>query len=269
MNINDQFFFMIILGSFASIILSFSIILITIYSKNKISEKINLLNTIHHENEIKMMQAVFHAQEEEKKNISRNLHDEVGAILSMTQRNLNYLKNYCSENKDAKEELEISIQMINTSIETIRKISHEMSPHFLINFGMVKTLKRMLEQTNKISNIECEFITNITDDVQINEQENIQLYRIILEIFSNTIKHAKPKTIILYLNKINERIEVNIEHDGIAINQDEYNHEKLKSTGLGLHSIYHRLRMIKGDILYSKETIGGRISIQIPLTNYG
>ncbi len=269
MNINDQFFFIIILGSFASIILSFSIILITIYSKNKISEKINLLNTIHHENEIKMMQAVFHAQEEEKKNISRNLHDEVGAILSMTQRNLNYLKDNSLENKELKEELEISIQMINTSIESIRKISHEMSPHFLINFGMIKTVKRMLEQTEKISNIDCEFITNISDDIQINEQGNIQLYRIILELFSNTIKHAKPKTIILYLNKVGETIEVAIEHDGIAIDQDEYDHEKTKSTGLGLHSIYHRIKILKGDILYSKETIGGRISIQIPLTNYG
>lgn len=140
-----------------------------------------------------------------------------------------------------------------------------MLPHFLVKFGLIKSLQRLAYQTETTLSHPCHFTTNCPDDFQLEQQQEIHMYAILLELINNTLKHAHPHAIQLQLLKNNEKLVLSIQHDGVAINQEEYEHLLNHSEGVGLSSVVNRLAIIKGEINYSKTPLGGVITVEMPL----
>jgi signal transduction histidine kinase len=83
---------------------------------------------------------------------------------------------------------------------------------------------------------------------------------------NNVLKHAHPNSIQIILLQQPSVLELTISHDGVAINQNEYEHLLLHSEGVGLSSIVNRLAMIQGQIIYKKmQQGGGFVTIEMPL----
>ncbi len=215
--------------------------------------------------ELEQLNAVIVAQEKERAKIASNLHDEVGSILSMAQRNLDFVMNQMAADAPHKEELQFSLTTIDQSITKIRNLSNSMLPHFLVKFGLIKSLQRLAYQTETTLSHPCHFTTNCPDDFQLEQQQEIHIYAILLELINNTLKHAHPHAIQLQLLKNNEKLVLSIQHDGVAINQEEYEHLLNHSEGVGLSSVVNRLAIIKGEINYSKTPLGGVITVEMPL----
>jgi signal transduction histidine kinase len=215
--------------------------------------------------ELEQLNAVIVAQEKERAKIASNLHDEVGSILSMAQRNLDFVMNQMAADAPHKEELQFSLTTIDQSITKIRNLSNSMLPHFLVKFGLIKSLQRLAYQTETTLSHPCHFTTNCPDDFQLEQQQEIHMYAILLELINNTLKHAHPHAIQLQLLKNNEKLVLSIQHDGVAINQEEYEHLLNHSEGVGLSSVVNRLAIIKGEINYSKTPLGGLITVEMPL----
>ncbi len=215
--------------------------------------------------ELEQLNAVIVAQEKERAKIASNLHDEVGSILSMAQRNLDFVMNQMAADAPHKEELQFSLTTIDQSITKIRNLSNSMLPHFLVKFGLIKSLQRLAYQTETTLSHPCHFTTNCPDDFQLEQQQEIHMYAILLELINNTLKHAHPHAIQLQLLKNNEKLVLSIQHDGVAINQEEYEHLLNHSEGVGLSSVVNRLAIIKGEINYSKTPLGGVITVEMPL----
>lgn len=215
--------------------------------------------------ELEQLNAVIVAQETERAKIASNLHDEVGSILSMAQRNLDFVMNQMAADAPHKEELQFSLTTIDKSITKIRNLSNSMLPHFLVKFGLIKSFQRLAYQTETTLSHPCHFTTNCPDDFQLEQQQEIHIYAIALELINNTLKHAHPHAIQIQLNKQESNLELTIIHDGVAINQDEYDYLLQHSEGVGLSSVVNRLTLIKGKISYAKTPLEGTITIEVPL----
>lgn len=215
--------------------------------------------------ELEKMNAVLQAQEQERSKIARNLHDEVGAVLTMASRNLKSFLKEIPEKQKNREDLLFTMEILEQSVEKIRSISHGMLPHFLVKFGLQKTLQRLMNQTEKTLGHSCTFTSGITKELQLEQQHEIHFYSIVLELLNNLLKHSHPKSIHINLELNSTHLLLKMRHDGVAISQSEYEYLLINGDGMGLESIDLRLRMINGELLYQRNTPGGTIELSMPI----
>lgn len=241
------------------------ILLIKRYNRNQFFQKQEFELKLKNK-ELEKMAAVVQAQEQERAKIARNLHDEVGAVLAMANRNLKCTVQKVPEDVAYREDLLFTLEILEQSVDKIRSISHNMIPHFLVKFGLVKTLKRLVEQTEKALGSSCTFDSKLIGDLVINQQHEINFYSIILELLNNLLKHSHPKSVHLILEKNASHLLLKMKHDGIAISQSEYEYLLQHGDGMGLESIALRLKMINGELLYQRDSPGGTIILSMPLT---
>lgn len=215
--------------------------------------------------ELEMMNAVVQAQETERNNIARNLHDEVGAILAMAQRNLSASLDRMTGDDVLRDDIEFTLDVLDQSVDKIRAISHGMLPHFLVKFGLLKALQRLMEQTEKSLGNPCSFNSSVSEDLSLEQRQEIHFYCIATELINNLMKHARPQFINLKLDARENHLILHIQHDGVAISQADYEYLLHHGNGMGLESISHRLRIITGELQYQRQTKGGTIEISMPL----
>ncbi len=253
-------------GTLFSLSLIFTLLgLILSYRKKRIKQKNEFEQQIYFK-ELEKTNAVVLAQEQERAKIARNLHDEVGAVLAMANRNLKCTVQQVPEDVAYREDLLFTLEILEQSVDKIRSISHNMIPHFLVKFGLVKTLKRLVEQTEKALGSSCTFDSKLIGDLVINQQHEINFYSIILELLNNLLKHSHPKSVHLILEKNASLLLLKMKHNGIAISQSEYEYLLQHGDGMGLESIALRLKMINGELLYQRDSPGGTIILSMPLT---
>ena len=215
--------------------------------------------------ELEIMNAVVQAQETERTNIARNLHDEVGSILAMAQRNLSASLDSMTADDVLREDIEFTLDVLDQSVDKIRSISHGMLPHFLVKFGLQKALQRLMEQTEKFLVNPCSFNSSVSEDLSLEQRQEIHFYCIATELMNNLMKHARPQFINLKLDVRENHLILHFQHDGVAISQADYEYLLHHGNGMGLESISHRLRIITGELQYQRQTKGGSIEISMPL----
>ena len=262
---NSKEILIILSGIFIFSLISFSTLFVFLFFRKKTTYIQTKYDLQLKEKELDKMNAVIQAQETERTKIARNLHDEVGSILSMAQRNLSTVLEETPSENAHKEDLNFVVDVLEQSIVKIRTISQEIMPHYLVKFGLIKTLERLTKQTEKNLGNPCEFTTNLTYNVTIDEQKIIQFYTIILELLNNVIKHSKPEKIDFALMQNDNHLGLILTHDGIGINQQDYEYLIDHSDGLGLASIKHRLNLISGEVLYKRQNKGGTINLIMPI----
>ncbi len=256
---------LILSGIFFTCTLSVGIVFILIFFKKKTTYLQSIYEIELKNKELEMMNAVVQAQETERTNIARNLHDEVGAILAMAQRNLSVSLDKMTGDDVLRDDIEFTLDVLDQSVDKIRAISHGMLPHFLVKFGLLKALQRLMEQTEKSLGNSCSFNSSVSEDLSLEQRQEIHFYCIATELINNLMKHARPQFINLKLDARENHLILHIQHDGVAISQADYEYLLHHGNGMGLESISHRLRIITGELQYQRQTKGGTIEISMPL----
>lgn len=218
--------------------------------------------------ELETLAAVVHALEQERTKISRNIHDEVGAILTLALHGMKNILNRMKKDSEFYEDVHFSVDVLDQSVVQLRNIVHAMVPHYLMKFGLLKSLKRLTEQTNSSLKGGCTLTANINESFKLDEQLEIHFYSITLELINNLLKHAKPMHVQLELTTLENSLVLSIEHDGIAINQEDYTSLLQHAHGMGLESVSYRLRIISGELRYSCNHHGGSIELSVPFKEF-
>ena len=257
----------ILVGVFFTFTLSVGVIYIFSFFKKKTV----FLRSIHEielkNKELEKTNAVIQAQEQERAKLSRNLHDEVGSVLAMANRTFKSTVLDMQEGDKHRDDLLFLTDILDQSVDKIRSIAHGMVPHYLVKFGLSKSLMRLTEQTAKSIGHPCTFVSKITENIEFNQQAVIHFYSVILELLNNLLKHSHPKSIQLILEQRDGYLLLQIKHDGIAISQSDYEYLLNNSDGIGLESIAMRLKLISGELLYERYFPGGAIKLAMPLTS--
>lgn len=227
------------------------------FHKNLYKQKLKEeeLKNLHH---LELLKSSIQAQEEERKRIAQDIHDELGAILSISKMHLQQIED---QEKDNTGTLLPALQNIRSltesSLLSMRRISHELMPQQLETFGLVKTLEAVATQANKTGGI----LVRIIDDDNVQELSwpiKLGIYRIIMELMNNTFKHAGAHSIIIQLYLADNNVYCTYVDDGKGM-KDEVLH-----LGLGLKSIEGRAKSLGGKIRYNKSSNGFNAVIIIP-----
>lgn len=214
------------------------------------------------EQEIALMKektaALLEGQEKERGRISREIHDGLGQMLTAIKLVLNSIK--------GQDELKIELKkMVDDTISEARRISFNLMPSVLLNFGLIPSVKILCENTEKYGGIKVH--QSLEEDESVSEisfDKAVNLYRLIQEALNNILKHANAKNIFIKIENNEQQIDVLIEDDGDGF--DMNNSEGKINTGKGLSSMYQRAELNGGKCtIDSKPGKGTKINIIIPL----
>ena len=224
-----------------------------------------LHQTIHkHREELKGLTArLFHSQEEERKRIARELHDEAGQALTGVNFTLETIeKGLSSDNGNIKALISDVKKQINQTHQEMRRISYRLHPALLSDLGLEPALDSYLRSISKHSGLEVDF-RMVGFEGRVDPEIEIVLYRLSQEALTNTLKHSRAKHFKLSIIKGYPQIIFLAEDDGIGFVSGGLDQPK---HALGLLSMRERAAMLGGNFSLRTSTgEGTRIRIEIPI----
>jgi len=210
---------------------------------------------------------IIEAQENEKRRISRDMHDGPAQSLANIIFKSEYLSKIIesSPNKARREIVEIQ-EDIRTTLKDIRKIIYDLMPMSLDDLGLVPTLKRLIADLEDSYHINVVSKFNLKDKI-FNNMINLMLFRIVQESFNNIIKHAEATDVIIMLSVDDEIIYLEIADNGKGFDfQSTLNSRK----NFGLYNMRERVELLNGVInIITDEAIGTKIIVEIPNNHSG
>lgn len=203
---------------------------------------------------------MMEAQEEERKRVSRELHDGIAPMLFASSLHLDHFSNKGNNNI---EQLEKAKSIINAAGKELRNIVHALHPLNIDKFGMEKAIELHCKEIAALHNIPINFMA-FDISVKISTKIAASVYRIVQEALSNIVKHAKAEQVTVQIFSRENRILLLIEDDGSGFDVEKVRAETSKS--FGLDNIYRRVDMLNGIIqIESSPGAGTEIHISIPL----
>lgn len=197
--------------------------------------------------------AMLEGQEKERQRIAEDLHDSLGGKLSA-------LKLFVEDIKKTDDNLYKKIKIVlNESYDDVRHISHQQNATSIIDKGLIPAVHIVANRLKSTKKLNIEVI-NIDLKQRIQNFIELQLFRIIQELLTNTIKHAEANNVNIQFSQDDDNINVMFEDDGIGfdLNKD--------SEGIGLSNIRNRVDKIKGSLsLDSSPGEGTTVIINVPV----
>ena len=227
-------------------------------------ENTQLMDTIRrHRQELqRLTQKLFQSQEEERRRIARELHDEAGQSLTAVKLGLDHLEEKHAQGYGIKEEIGEIRQMIKRTASEIRRMSYHLHPTLLSDLGLEPALNLYLSEIRKHSDLDIDFKI-IGFDRRINADMETVLYRFSQETLTNALKHSGAENYTLAIIKSYPRIIFVAEDDGIGFDAEIIGKDQ---RSLGLLGMRERISLLKGSfLLRTSPGKGTRIRIEIPL----
>jgi signal transduction histidine kinase len=199
-------------------------------------------------------------QEEERKRISRDLHDDVGTKLSALKLFLSSLheKAIYTDNKEIKSLAESSEQFITEAMQDVRQLLLNLSPAVLEEFGYTTAVEGLVNKINETKQIHFSLVV-FGMNHRLQKDYELALYRITQELINNVLKHAEAKHVSLQIGVRDGKVILLMEDDGkgfdVAAHKDGY----------GLHNLDARTKLMHGTItIDSQPGKGTSVLIEIP-----
>jgi two-component system, NarL family, sensor kinase len=205
--------------------------------------------------------AMLKGQEEERTRMAKDLHDGLGGLLSGVKFSLNNMKDNLIVTPDNMAVFERSLDMIDTSINELRRVAHNMMPEILLKYGLDEALKEYCNKVNATGLIKINYQSHGLEN-RIEKTEEIIVYRIIQELLNNILKHAAATEGFVQLVRQENRLNVVVEDNGRGFDS---NHPA-NSKGAGLGNIRSRVDYLKGQLeIHSEPGKGTLVNIEFNL----
>lgn len=247
-NVNRRnHFFMMLIGLF----LYLSGIIFYLFLRHRKKRNQQQLKLLASEKEIEVKQALIYGEEQERKRLARELHDGLGGTFAGIK-----LKLEIALKKQDIAEANICVGLLDNAINEFRQTTHRLVPEHLKNNGLENNVKDFCHSFRS-SGIGFQFYFKGLETLQ-NEEKELIIFRIIQELVTNAVKHAKAGLILLNCILENQLLLLTIEDDGIGFDQ------ATEKSGMGLQNIQSRIKMLNGTMhIDSGKDKGTVINIEI------
>lgn len=198
----------------------------------------------------------INAQEKERNEIGKELHDNVNQILATVKMFLNMAKD--DSNRRA-ELVDRSFENVNHAISEIRKLSKSLVTPSLADMGLQEAVEELAEEINISGTLHIDLNFENDESKQISPGIQLMLYRIIQEAVNNILKYAKASKALIRLKADTETIILTIEDNGIGFNPSK------KAKGIGLKNIKSRIEFYSGTLnIITSPGKGCTLEIRLP-----
>ncbi|HPH83982.1 MAG TPA: ATP-binding protein [Ferruginibacter sp.] len=196
-------------------------------------------------------------QENERARVAADLHDELGPLLFTVKFKLSNIDTN-PEDQQALEEAGVHVDDI---IQRIREISNDLMPGTLLRKGVIYAIDEFIDRMSKTSTLKVLFTHE--DIPEISNTASINIYRIVLEIIHNTLKHANASLLKLNLSQEADKLILLSEDNGVGFN---YSTERSENTGLGLRNLLNRTELMGGEMFVeSAPGKGTKYTVELPI----
>ena len=205
---------------------------------------------------------LLHAQEEERKRISRELHDETGQALMVIRLYLGMLESNVG-GRNARLKIRETLEVVDRAIEGIRRIIGRLSPLVLQELGLIAAVRKEAKDLAKSAGVKAR-VTVSADFGRLPAALEMAIYRIVQEALHNVAKHSGATTVTIDLKREGEVVKLAIEDDGVGILP------KLKPARqtFGMTGMRERMANVGGKLkVSSARGKGTRIEVSAPVTD--
>ena len=206
------------------------------------------------------LQAVMSGIDQERKRVASEIHDSLGQTLIAASLSLNTLNDQIKKSlPEADYEKYNTIEkMINDAIQESRDISHNLMPKSLEDYGLIASIRSLINKINDTNTIEIEYYTNIEINKRFKQNIETNLYRVIQEGLNNVLKHSKAKKVTIQLLLFENTLSLTVEDNGQGFVLDT------QESGIGLQNINNRIDAIGGTVnIDSHHDYGTLLTIEV------
>jgi signal transduction histidine kinase len=245
---------------------AFTILLISLlgyYSyrqKQKLQQqRINELETQH---QLFATEAVLKGEEQERTRLAKDLHDGLGGMLSGIKYSFNNMKGNMVMTEENRQAFDRSMDMLDSSINEMRRVAHNMMPEVLLKFGLDTALKDFCNDINKVALLKISYQSIGLKEAVVPQTMAITIYRIVQELISNSLKHASATNAIVQVSLEDQHLSLTVEDDGKGFDKMLLK----RSAGMGWSNIEKRVEFLKGKMdIQSEKDKGTSVHIEISI----
>jgi PAS domain S-box-containing protein len=203
-------------------------------------------------------------RESERTHIAREIHDELGQQLTVLKMNISWLqKGAGKDNESTQEKLGETLQLIDSTMETVRRIATDLRPSILDDLGLVATLEWQTQNFERNANITCKFSSSEAE-MQVSPDIATGIFRVYQECLTNVLRHSGASSVMCDL-----QIDQDVMMFHVADNGNGFSSAGLvpKKT-LGLRGMRERIKLLGGSFdITSEQGMGTSILITVPLND--
>jgi len=236
----------VIFGTLGMLILAISIVAFVFIYQKKIIKRDLELQKIQAAYQKELLKATIEGQEKERKRIAQDLHDDIGAMLSTIKLSLVKILRGKSMDNGETEKLLNTKDLIDETVNSVRRLSRDLLPATLDEFGLVHALQQLLEKIESNSHLDIEFHHSVQAP-RLDPTTELSLYRVVQELCNNIIKHSNATKIDISLKHEPQHLEIVVQDNGDGFVPSE---SSKSGASLGLKNIESRLSMINATINY-------------------
>jgi two-component system CheB/CheR fusion protein len=216
---------------------------------------------------VQLLRRIVRAQEDERRRISREIHDQMGQQLTALRLNLGSLKEMCGDDKELCEQVERTQTLAEKLDANVDFFAWELRPSALDDLGLVATLANFTQEWSKHFDIAAEFHSTGFNVTRLAPEAETNLYRITQEALNNISKHAQATRANVIFERRDHHAVLIIEDNGIG-----FDHLAVvdKSKGLGLIGMRERAALVGGTLEIESATgQGSTLFVRVPLAFIG
>jgi two-component system sensor histidine kinase NreB len=204
---------------------------------------------------------LLRAQEEERKRISRELHDATGQQLMVIRLYLGMLDGSTEDAPELRKKIVETVTVVDQTIEGIRRIIAKLSPLVLEELGLIAAIRKEAKDFTKRTGVRTRVA--VSESVgRLSNQTETAVYRVVQEALHNVAKHVQAKNVTVQMGRDSDLISLIIQDDGVGITQ-----APVVGRNFGLSGMTERVAMLGGSAkVLSAKSKGTRIEVKVPVT---
>jgi len=203
-------------------------------------------------------------REEEKYEISRKVHDELGQLLTAMKMDLLQLdKKIPQENSDLHQRADSIVDLIDDTIRSVQGIAMELRPPILDAFGLCEALAWQADEYEKRFGIQFD-LNYLQKNIELNKDLEVTLFRIFQESVTNVVRHSEASQVRVGVFHENGQLVMTIQDNGIGIQKDKIE----DSNSIGLIGIRERVRSWNGEVRFlGTDGKGTKVEVRVPIAS--
>lgn len=212
--------------------------------------------------EQEILTSQLEVQNQTLQELSQELHDNIGQLLSVARINLNVMEEEMPDNDGY---IKQTNEIINQSINDLRALTKSLDGDFVQQFGLEESLSLEMARIRKTKRFVTE-INTVGEQYSLGYEREIVLFRVSQEILNNALKHSKAKNLSILLSYLPDSFELCIKDDGQGFDIEAIQQKEISQSGAGLRNIQRRVKLIGGTCSITSE-IGIQTQIKITLSH--
>ncbi|PLX98395.1 MAG: histidine kinase [Desulfuromonas sp.] len=206
------------------------------------------------------------AQEDERTTLSRELHDDLGQQLNAAKIVVGTLSEDLKHTSpDILAQLGTLTDILQNTIQSVRRLSAGLRPASLERLGLVETLREQCDKAASLSKLKVDFKAAGMKEVKLGKDLEINIYRIAQEALNNIVKHARASEVTIRLVASYPTLRLRISDNGVGFNQQAYEQQPLSHAQLGLLGMAERVELLGGKFsLKSALGKGTSLAVELP-----